>query len=107
MDKISSRLDVVEKGIEMRNLYVQFETEKIRNEILWLYKHSNNTQQIRIYFSKLLGEKRVAELSDNAIQELLLIRANFLDKQIYELSHNKIETTPLKIIVQGLKLTGR
>lgn len=103
MDKMSDRLDCVDKTIEMRNYYVQTEMDKIKNEIQFLDSNSNNVNELRYYFVKFLGKERVLQLSDTAINDLLTIRANDLYLHYQELSRHRINTIPLKIIIQGLK----
>lgn len=106
MDKISDGLDYVDKGIEMHNYYIQIQMEKIRDEIMWMDCNSNNIHELRLYFVNFLGKERVSQLSDKAINDLLVIRANDLNQHYQELSRQKIDTTPLKVIVQGLKIQG-
>ena len=106
MDKISDRLDFIDKSIEMQNYYIQIEIEKIKDEIQWMDINSDNMNKLRIYFVNFLGEERVSQLSDTTINDLLVIRANNLYQHYKELSRQKIDTTPLKIIVQGLRLHG-
>ena len=64
---------------------------------------SNNVNELRRYFVKFLGRERVLQLSDTAINDLLTIRANDLYLHYQELSRHRINTIPLKIIIQGLK----
>lgn len=104
MDKISDRLDYVDNGIDMYNYYIQIEMQKIRDEIMWMDCNSNNIHELRLYFVNFLGKERVSQLSDKAINELLTIRANELYKHYQILAGQKNDTTPLKIIVQALKL---
>ena len=106
MNKLSNRLDFVDKGIEIYNYYIQIEMKKIRDEIIWMDRNSDNINNLRLYFANFLGKERVLQLSDAAINELLIIRANDLNRHFHELSGQKISTMPLKIIVQGLKIQG-
>lgn len=103
MDKMSDRLECVDKTIEICNDYVQTEMERIKNEIQFLDSNSNNINELRRYFVKFLGRERVLQLSDAAINDLLTIRANDLYLHYQVLSRHRINTIPLKIIIQGLK----
>ncbi len=106
MDKLSDRLDFFDKGIEIHNYYIQIEAERIRDEIIRLDHNSNDINKLRVYFANFLGRERISQLSDADIRDLLVIRANDLYRHYLALSGQKIDTTPLKIIVQGLKIQG-
>ena len=68
--------------------------------------NSNNINELRLYFANFLGKERSLQLSDTAINDLLVIRANDLYRHYLELSREKINTMPLKIIVEILKIKG-
>lgn len=107
MNRPSDRLDFVDKMMDLRNLYLENQKHIISSEIIWLDEHYEDIQSLRQYFLSSLRMKGVAQLSDKAIQDLAEIRVNYLFSQFRGMDQQKVETRPLKIIVQELKYFGQ
>jgi hypothetical protein len=105
MDKLSDRMDLLDKGIELYNYYVGDQRRSITDEIMWLVDNSENTDKLRAYFSQFLSKERLQHFTDKDIEELAQIRGNHLYAQLKGLGC-KIDTVPLKVIVQCLKNSG-
>lgn len=95
-----------EKLAELYNLYLDNQKRSIINEIMAINKMIANTEELRKYITTFLGSVRGQELNDSAIKSLAEIRANYLYNNLLGLG-NRIETLPLKIIVQYLKFIGK
>lgn len=65
----------------------------------------DNIKDLREYMATILDPGREQILSDSAIKSLAEIRANYLYSELIK-SGNKIETLPLKVIVQCLRANG-
>jgi hypothetical protein len=105
MDKVSDKLDLLDKGIELYNYYVEDQRRSITDELMWLADNSGNTDKLRVYLSQFLSEGRVLQFTDKDVGELAQIRGNHLYAQLKGLGC-KIDTMPLKVIAQCLKNNG-
>jgi hypothetical protein len=105
MDKASNRLDLLDKGIELYNYYIDDQRRKITDEIMWLEENSEDTDKLRAYLSQFLSKERVLRFADKDVEELTQIRGNHLYAQLKGLGC-EIDTVPLKVIVQCLKNSG-
>jgi hypothetical protein len=106
MNKPSDGMDLLDKGLEIHNYYIEERKRKLANEIAWVADNSSNVASLRAYLAQYLEPKRVEELSDKAIEELAEIRANYLFLQMKNLGEKKVDTLPVKLIVQTLKNMG-
>ena len=100
-------MDFVDKLLDLRNFYLENQKWCINNEIMWLNEHYEDIKSLRQYLAPTLPMGQVFQLSDQAVQELAEIRGNYLFSQFQGLDRQKIETKPLKAIVQELKYLGR
>lgn len=107
MNKPSDRLDFVDKIAEVNNSYIDYQVENLSKEIKWLDENFENILRLRQHLTQFLSSNRVAELSDDSVKSLAIIRANHLNAQIQQLKSKKIDNMPLKVIVQGLKFRGQ
>jgi hypothetical protein len=105
MYKPSDKLDFISTAIELYNYVVKEQKQKRVDEIIWIYKNSNNIERLREYFSKFLGAKRASELSDEFITELPKIQVNGLYSQM-QMKENPMDTKLIKAIIQILKNNG-
>jgi hypothetical protein len=105
VDKLSDRLDFVDKGMDLYNFYVAEQRRSIANEIIWIDNNKTNVENLRVYLSHFLGEKRISQLNDSSIVEIAVYRANYLYSQ-FQNSITEIDTKDLKLIVQILKSQG-
>ena len=107
MDKLSDRLDLVDKVMDLRNYYLECQKCTIINDIKWLEQNANKPDCLRLYFVNLLGKERILQIGDKELSQLAEIRGNYLFAQLYGLEQQKIANKPLKVIVQELKLFGQ
>lgn len=107
MSKPSDRLDLFDKIMDLRNFYLENQKRHISSEIFWLDEHYEDIQSLRQYLLSFLRMERVGQLDDKDIQGLVEIRVNYLFSQFCGLEQQKVETKPLKIIVQELKHLGQ
>lgn len=75
------------------------------DEIMWMYQNENNISELRKYLANYLPITRIQQLSDSSIRELVEIRANYLYTSIKNMGC-KVNTIPLKVIVESLKISG-
>lgn len=105
MNKMSDGLDALDKILEIRNFYIDNQKQNISDEIMWMYRNENNISELRKYLANYLPVNRIQQLSDSSIRELVEMRANYL----YAVMKNmgcKVNTIPLKVIVESLKISG-
>lgn len=107
MNKPSDRLDFVDKVLDLRNFYLENQKQHINHEIVWLNENYEDIQSLRQYLSSFMPTEQVLQFSDKTVQELTEIRGNYLFSQFCGLDQQKVETKPLKIIVQELKNLGQ
>lgn len=107
MDRLSDRLDVLDKVLDLRNEYIESQKQNIVNEIKWLEANTENIENLRSYFINTLYMRQAIQYDDSAIQQLAEIRGNYLYSCLCGISQQKVETRPLKCIVQGLKCFGQ
>ena len=107
MDRLSDRLDFLDKILDLRNYYIESQKQNIMNEIEWLETNIENIAILRSYFINTLHMGQAMQLNDNAIQQLAEIRGNNLYSYLCGMSQQKVETKPLKFIVQELKHFGQ
>ena len=106
-DMLSNRLDFADKVLDLHNYYIDSQKQRIIDEITWLEASIDDVEKLRLHLSTFLHMDRVNRLHDEAIRQLAEIRGNHLYSQISELNQQKVETKPLKIIVQELKCLGQ
>lgn len=107
MNKLSDRIDFMDKILDLRNYYIDYQRQRVVNEIKWLEANNNNIDSLRSYFMNVLNMRQVKQFSDDDIQQLAEIRGNNLYSDLRGMSQQKIETKPLKILVQELKYFGQ
>lgn len=107
MNKPSDRLDFLDKVSDIHNDYIDRQMEIFLSEIKWLDDNYGDVVKLRQYLARFLTADRALELSDDSIKDLAVLRANHLNGQIQQLKSQKISNTPLKVIVQSLKLQGQ
>lgn len=81
MNKMSDGLDTLEKILEIRNFYIDNQKQNISDEIMWMYQNENNISELRKYL------------------------ANYLYTSMKNMGC-KVNTIPLKVIVESLKISG-
>lgn len=107
MKKLSDDIDAVDKAIELRNFYIEFQKKSIANEIKWLEENEKNYMSLRQYFKTFYSAEKINGLTDEKIDSMVQMRGNVLFSQWNNLNEYKINTLPLKVIVQELKLFGK
>lgn len=105
MNKMSDGLDALDKILEIRNFYIDNQKQNISDEIRWMYQNENNISELRKYLANYLPIDRIQQLSDSSIRELVEIRANYLYTSVKNMGC-KVNTIPLKVIVESLKISG-
>ena len=113
MNKPSDVLDAFDKALDVRNLWIDMQKQYIINEILWIDANYENTNSLRKHLLKCAGfnnrdanisyAKQLCSYSDKQIQEMVETRANVLYYGILRMESNKIDSKPLKLIVQELR----
>ena len=94
-----------DKLTELHNLYLDNRKRCIAKEIMSIDSIMGNIEELRKYMATILALGREQMLSDSAIKSLAEIRANYLYSELMKIG-NKIETLPLKVIVQYLRANG-
>lgn len=107
MNKLSDKLDFLDKAMDLHNYFIESQRQAIINEIVWLELNEQKPINLRSHFLQLLSLERVAQISDKELQQLAEMRGNYLYSQLCGLGQQKIENKPLKIIVQQLKNSGQ
>ena len=107
VDKLSDRLDGVDKVMDLRNYYIDNQKQVISQELCWLADNENKPENLQQYFTNFLREERITQIGDEGLHQLAEIRGNYLYSQFCELEQQKIDNRPLKFIVQELKCLGR
>lgn len=102
---MSDFFDVGEKITELHNIYLDNLKRCIEKEIMYIDSMMDNIKELRKYMATILNPGREQMLSDSEIKLLAEIRANYLYSEIKKIG-NKIETLPLKVIVQCLRANG-
>lgn len=105
MNKMSDGLEALDKILEIRNFYIDNQKQNISDEIMWMYRNENNISELRKYLANYLPVNRIQQLSDSSIQELVEMRANYLYAAMKNMGC-KVNTIPLKVIVESLKISG-
>lgn len=105
MNKMSDGLDALDKILEIRNFYIDNQKQNISDEIMWMYQNENNISELRKYLANYLQIDRIQQLSDSSIRELVEIRANYLYASMKNMGC-KVNTIPLKVMVESLKISG-
>ena len=107
MNKLSGRLDFLDKVMDLRNFYIESQRHTIINEIMWLNENVDKFDNLRVYFTNTLGMENVLRISNKELMELAEIRGNYLYSQLCSLEQRKVDNKPLKVIVQELKCFGQ
>lgn len=107
MNRLSDRIDFIDKVLDLRNYYIESQKQNIANEIEWLETNIENTANLRSYFINTLHMGQAIHFSDEDIKQLAEIRGNNLYLYLCGISQQKVETKPLKFIVQELKHFGQ
>lgn len=105
MNNISDLFDMGEKLTELHNIYLDNRKRRIVKEIMLIDRMMDNIGELRKYMATILDPGREQKLNDAAIKSLAEIRANYLYNDFNKLG-SKIDTIPLKVIVQCLKANG-
>lgn len=105
MNKISDGLDALDKILEIRNFYIDNQKQNISDEIMWMYQNENNIFELRRYLVNFLPVNRIQQLSDSSIRELVEKRANYLYATMKNMGC-KVNTIPLKVMLESLKISG-
>lgn len=107
MYKLSNRLDRVDKAMDLRNYYIDNQKQAISQEIRWLADNENKPKNLRLYFANFLCKEEIIRIGDRGLSHLAGIRGNYLYSQFRRLEQQKINSRPLKFIVQELKCLGQ
>lgn len=107
MDKLSDRLDGVDKVMDLRNYYIANQKRVISQELRWLADNENKPENLQQYLANFLCKERIMQIGDEGLHQLAEIRGNYLYSQFCELEQQKIDNRPLKLIVQELKCLGQ
>lgn len=107
MDKLSDRLDWVDKVMDFRNYYIDNQKQAISQEIHWLADNENKPKNLRLYFANFLCKERIMQIGDRGLSQLAEIRGNYLYSQFRRLEQQKMDNRPLKFIVWELKCFGQ
>ena len=107
MEKLSDRLDRVDKAMDLRNYFIDNQKRVISQELHWLADNENKPKNLRLYFANFLCEEEIIRIGDGGLNQLAEIRGNYLYSQVCGLEQQKIDNRPLKIIVQELKCFGQ
>ena len=107
VNKLSNRLDYLDKMMDLRNYYIESQKHSIVNEIAWLNENADKFSNLRLYFTNFMRMERIIQISDEELIQLAEIRGNYLYSQLCGLEQQKIENRPLKVIVQELKCLGQ
>ena len=107
MDKLSDRLDRVDKAIDLRNYYIDNRKQAISQEIHWLADNENNPKNLRLYFAHFLCKERIIRIGDRGLSQLAEIRGSYLSSQFRRLEQQKMDNRPLKFIMWELKCFGQ
>ncbi len=117
MVRPSDFLDSIDKVCDIMNFWTDINKRKIADEIFWLGQNYENPNVLRCYILKCADFKdnkanesyarQLFEYSDEKVQRLADLRANYLYSQLQNLQNSKIDHKPLKIIIHELKLLGR
>lgn len=107
MDKLSNRLDLVDKTMDIRNYYLECRKHAIINEINWLAQNLDRPDDLYAYFSNSLLSRGIVQISSAELRQLAEIHGNYLYLQLCGLEQQKVDNTPLKVIVQELKSFGQ
>ena len=107
MYKPSEFLDFTDKAMEIHNCYVEEQKQRLVEELKWLGENEENPDSLRSYLARHYNQYLVLQLDDANLHQLAQIRGNTLNGQLKQLCQQKINTTPLKVIVQELKFFGQ
>lgn len=107
MNKLSDRLDLLDKVMDLLNYYIESQRHTIINEIMWLNENVDKFDSLRVYFANTLGMEKVLRISNKELVQLAEIRGNYLYSQLCGLGQRKVDNKPLKVIVQELKCFGQ
>ena len=107
MDKLSDRLDRVDKAMDLRNYYIDNQKQAISQEIHWLADNENKPENLRLYFANFLRKERIIRIDDRGLSQLAEIRGNYLYSHFRRLEQQKMDNRPLKFIVWELKCFGQ
>ena len=107
MDKLSDRLDRIDKAMDLRNYYIDNQKQAISQEIHWLADNENKPKNLRLYFANFLCKERIMQIGDIGLSQLAEIRGNYLYSQFRRLEQQKMNNRPLKFIVWELKCFGQ
>ena len=107
MDKLSDRLDRIDKAMDLRNYYIDNQKHAISQEIHWLADNENNPKNLRLYCANFLCKERIIRIGDKGLSQLAEIRGNNLCSQFRRLEQQKMDNRPLKFIVWELKGFGQ
>ena len=107
IDKLSNRLDEIDKVMDLRNYYIDNQKRVISQELRWLADNENKPENLRQYFTNFLCEERIMQIGDEGLNQLAEIRGNYLYSQFCGLEQQKIDNRLLKFIVQELKCLGQ
>lgn len=107
MDRLSDRLDLIDKGFAIYNYAIEREAHNLAGEVTWLDENRGNIGLLRAYLLQFLTEERIKSYKDEDVCELAQMRKNTLVDRIFRLKGCKVNTDPLKIIEFELKYLGR
>lgn len=107
MEKLSDRLDRVDKAMDLKNYYIDNQKRAISQEINWLADNENKSENLRLYFANFLCKEEIIRIGDSGLSQLAEIRGNYLFSQFCRLEQQKIDNGPLKFIVWELKYFGQ
>lgn len=117
MNKLSDRLDFIDKNIEVHNCTVDMHKNSIIREINWFDSNYNNIYGLRDYFLKRANYKspvlnlqyanQLISYPDSKIQYMVEYRKKVLNQKLQSYENRKIDNASLKLIVQTLKLHNK
>ena len=117
MVRSSDFLDRIDKACCVTNFLADIHKRNIADEIFWLGQNYENPNILRCYLLECANFKddkanesyarHLFEYSDEKVQRLVDLRANYLYSQLQNSQNCKIDHKPLKIIIHELKLMGK
>lgn len=107
MDKLSDRLDRVDKAMDLRNCFIDNQKQAISQEINFLADNVNKPKNLRPYFANFLCAEEIIRIGDSGLSQLAEIRGNYLYSRFCGLEQQKMDNRPLKFIVWELKGFGQ
>lgn len=110
MNKISEQLDMFDKSADINNFFIDLQKQNIINEMNWLNQNYYNELALKQHFFTVYNDMRnvlqIPIYSLKQLQNLAEFRANYLYNCLNNSNSQKIDTKPLKAIIEMLRLSG-